>query len=299
MSTGKKLITVFCATGKQGGGAINLLTQDGTYAVRAVTRNPGSDAAKAIAAKGVEVVKADLNDRDSVFAAVKGSYGVVGITDFWTADGNEEQQGYNIVDAAKAANVKHMAWSTLYHSELKVPHWETKANVDDYLKASGIPRTSVYTSWFWENVGNPLLGLQRDSKGELLADFMIAATDGPIPAAAGEDCGAICAAALLNPEKYIGQDIKAVTSVTTPREITKVMEEVVEEKINIKEVSMEDFEKAKTTAWPELWLNYKWFYLNYQDSQAAIPGALAILPQAKGLKEIILQIGGKDALLRK
>ncbi|KAJ7600216.1 hypothetical protein C8J56DRAFT_1072978 [Mycena floridula] len=298
MSTNKKIITVFCATGRQGSGAVKLLVEDGTYAVRAVTRNPESAASKDIAAKGVELVKADLNDRDSVLAAVKGSYGVIGITDFWTADGKEEQQGYNIVDAAKAANVKHMTWSTLYHSDLKVPHWETKANVDDYLKASGVPRTSVYTSWFWENIG-AFVNLQRDSKGELFLDVSPAATDGPIPCMAGEDVGAICAVALLNPKKYIGQDIKAVTSVTTPREIAKSLEEIVGEKINIKELSMKEFEESKATAWPELWLNYKWFYLNYKDSQAAIPGALAVLPQAKGLKDIIILKGGKDAILPK
>ncbi|KAJ7583801.1 hypothetical protein C8J56DRAFT_863275, partial [Mycena floridula] len=298
MSTGKKLITVFCATGKQGRGAINLLTQDGTYAVRAVTRNPESDLAKAIAAKGVEVVNANLNDRDSVFAAVKGSYGVIGITDFWTADGNEEQQGINIVDAAKAADVKHMALSTLPHSELKITHAETKANVDDYMKASGIPRTSICTAWFWENIGSPFFGLTRDSKGALLLD-VLNATDGPMPCIAGEDCGAICAVALLNPEKYIGKDVQAVTSVTTPREIAKVIEQVVGEKINIKEVSMKDFEESKATAWTELWLNYKWFYLNFEDFKTAIPATFVALPQAKGLKEILLQNGGKAAILPK
>ncbi|KAJ7574596.1 hypothetical protein C8J56DRAFT_1125127 [Mycena floridula] len=295
MSTTKKIITVFCATGRQGGGAIDLLIRDGTYAVRAVTRNPGSAAAQALAGKGVEVVKADLNDRDSVFAAVKGSYGVIGITDAWTAERKEEQHGYNIVDAAKAANVKHMALSTLPHSELKIGHAETKANINDYLKASGIPRTSVSTAWFVENVGTPFrFGLQRDSKGELLLD-VLNATDGPMPTIAGEDCGAICAIALLNPEKYI--DIQAVTSVTTPREIVKVMEEIIGEKISIKEVSMEDFDRSKATAWPDRWLNYKWFYVN--DFKPYVSGTLAMFPQAKGLRDIIMQNGGKDALLPK
>ncbi|KAJ7576645.1 hypothetical protein C8J56DRAFT_870428 [Mycena floridula] len=295
MSTTKEVITVFCATGRQGSGAINLLLQDGTYAIRGVTRNPDTDAAKALAAKGVEVVKADLNDRDAVFRAVKGSYGVIGITDAWTADGKEEQHGYNIVDAAKAADVKHLALSTLPHSDLKIPHVETKANTDDYLKASGVPRTSVSTAWFFENIGTPFFGLQRDSKGELLLDILNA-TDGQIPAISGPDCGAICAVALLNPKKYIGKDIQAVTSVTTPREIVKAMEEIVGEKINIKEVSMEDFEKSKATAWPDLWLNYKWFYVN--EFKSYVPPTLEILPQAKGLKDILLKLG-KDAILPK
>ncbi|KAJ7588655.1 hypothetical protein C8J56DRAFT_785440, partial [Mycena floridula] len=51
----QEIITVFCATRRQGRCAINLLLKDGTCAARAITRNPESAAAKALAAKGVEV----------------------------------------------------------------------------------------------------------------------------------------------------------------------------------------------------------------------------------------------------
>jgi hypothetical protein len=61
----------------------------------------------------------------------------------WTAFFKEEQQGKDLVDAAKKAGVKHFIWVTLDHSG--VPHFDTKARVDDYLKASGVPRTSYVT----------------------------------------------------------------------------------------------------------------------------------------------------------
>jgi len=54
----------------------------------------------------------------------------------------EEKQGKDMVDAAKAAGVKHFVWATLDHSEWQVPHFETKARINDYLIASGVPRTS-------------------------------------------------------------------------------------------------------------------------------------------------------------
>lgn len=138
----KKIVTVFGATGRQGSGAVKYLCEDGAFHVRAVTRNPGSDAAKALAAKGAELVRADLNNKASIVKALQGAYGVVGITDYWTANGTEEIHGKNLVDAAKDAGIQHFVWSTLDHSDLKVPHWETKANINDYLIASGIPRTS-------------------------------------------------------------------------------------------------------------------------------------------------------------
>lgn len=55
----------------------------------------------------------------------------------------EVQQGKNLVDAAKAAGVKHFVWSSLeYTQDPAVPHTNSKAEVDDYLKSSGVPRTS-------------------------------------------------------------------------------------------------------------------------------------------------------------
>lgn len=100
MST-KQIITVMGATGRQGGGLVDFLLQDGTFAARAVTRNKNSDAAKSgyflpvvvfdpcsivppfaeLADRGVEVVVADLDDPESLRIAFKDSYGVFGVTD--------------------------------------------------------------------------------------------------------------------------------------------------------------------------------------------------------------------------
>jgi hypothetical protein len=41
---------------------------------------------------------------------ILGCYGVFGITDYFEAFEKEAQQGYNIVDAAKAAKVKHLVF---------------------------------------------------------------------------------------------------------------------------------------------------------------------------------------------
>jgi uncharacterized protein YbjT (DUF2867 family) len=60
----------------------------------------------------------------------------------WQAFKAEEQQGKDMIDAAKQAGVKHFIWTTLDYSEWHVPHFETKARANDYLIASGLPRTS-------------------------------------------------------------------------------------------------------------------------------------------------------------
>ena len=79
------ILTVFGATGKQGGSVVQTILSHPTlstqYKVRAVTRDPSKPAGEALKTQGVEVVKADLNDEDSVYKAVEGSQVVFGVTD--------------------------------------------------------------------------------------------------------------------------------------------------------------------------------------------------------------------------
>ncbi|PVF95818.1 NAD(P)-binding protein [Serendipita vermifera] len=253
----KPSITVFLATGRTGGE--KALVED-ILAARAVTRNPNSDAAKALAGRGVEVVQGDLNDKASIERAVEGAYGVLGATDFWSSFFAEEQQGKDLINAAKKFGVKHFIWVTLDHSG--VPHFDTKARVDDYLKESGIPRTSVYTTFFVENIGMPFFfALKRDKAGNILIDIPFK-TDGPIPIIAASDIGKWALVAFKNPDEWIGKDLKVIVEWKTPREIAKIVEEEYGEKVVIKEVDKAQW-KANKTAIPnfeEAWLNLQFFY---------------------------------------
>ena len=83
----KKIIAVVGATGVQGGGLADAILSDPNsgFAARAITRDPGKDKAKALAAKGAEVVKADLDDVESLKKAFAGAYGdVVGNVAFFS-----------------------------------------------------------------------------------------------------------------------------------------------------------------------------------------------------------------------
>jgi uncharacterized protein YbjT (DUF2867 family) len=82
----------------------------------------------------VDMVSAKLDDPASVAEAMKGAYGVYGVTDFWEHGYDAEvRHGKTLVDAAKLAGVKHFIWSTFDHSEFKVPHFESKWEVDGNL----------------------------------------------------------------------------------------------------------------------------------------------------------------------
>lgn len=89
------------------------------------------------------MVKADLDDLSSLKPAMAGSYGVFGVTDFWSlmSKQREIEQGKNIFKAAKESGVKHLVWSSLPNAEkvsggrLKhVEHFDGKAEVEEYIE---------------------------------------------------------------------------------------------------------------------------------------------------------------------
>ncbi|KAJ7609579.1 NAD(P)-binding protein [Mycena polygramma] len=153
------IITIFGATGTQGSAVLDAVLADGKYTPRAVSRSLDSDASKALTAKGVEVVVGNLFDKESLKKAIHGSEAVFGVTNFWDpavfsgddATGKGEiVQGKNLVDAAKEAGVNLFIWSSLPNvTNLSnglykhVYHYDNKAAIDEYLKASGVPLGSL------------------------------------------------------------------------------------------------------------------------------------------------------------
>merc|ERR1711907_107114 len=123
----KKVIVVFGATGAQGGSVVEHLLTDPQFAVRAVTRSVESDKAKALAAKGVEVVQADISDPAS-FAkgsgVFDGAWGTFVVTNFWDPNsmGKEEQQGKALVNAEKVSG-----------GTIDVLHFTAKGKVWEYV----------------------------------------------------------------------------------------------------------------------------------------------------------------------
>src|ERR1043165_4822041 len=162
----KKIIAVVGATGTQGGGLARAILDDpnGGVAVRAITRHPSKPNAQALKAKGAEVVQADIDDVESLKKAFAGVHGVYGVTNFWEhfSAEREKKQANNIAEAARAAGVKHVIWSTLedtrkfmaaddkrmpmLQEKYRVPHFDAKSEADAYF--SGVPTTSLVTAFY-------------------------------------------------------------------------------------------------------------------------------------------------------
>ncbi|KAK9358846.1 NmrA-like family-domain-containing protein [Lipomyces starkeyi] len=145
-----KLIVIVGATGGQGGSVVSAFLKDKNFKIRGITRNPDGETAKGLIAKGVEMVRADLNDGVTLVKAFEGAYAIYAVTDFFEPFGKmdaeaaaevEYQQGVNLALAAsKTAGLQHYLWSTLPYSnklsqgKLTVPHFDGKARVDEFIK---------------------------------------------------------------------------------------------------------------------------------------------------------------------
>src|SRR5690606_26089618 len=113
----RKIIAVLGSTGSQGGGLCRaiLADQSGGFACRAITRDPNKDSAKQSQSHRAQVVHGDLDDIESLRQAFAGAHGVYSVTNFWEHFSGEKEkaQAKNVAEAAKAAGVKHVVWSTL------------------------------------------------------------------------------------------------------------------------------------------------------------------------------------------
>lgn len=215
------LITVFGATGVQGGGLVRaLLAGEASqpvhrWRVRAVTRRPGSAEAEALAALGAEIIEADLDHAASVRRAMHGADAAFCVTDFWSHRSAEREvaQAAHMAEAASCERVGHVVWSTLEDTRRfskvdgwpmpvatgqdprrPLPPYDGKGESDRQFTERGVPLTRLLTSFRWDNLLGPALAPRRGADGRLELALPIGAA--ALPGIAACDIGP-CAAALF------------------------------------------------------------------------------------------------------
>ena len=223
--TANKIIAVTGSTGAQGGGLIRaiLAHPNGGFSARALTRDPESEKAQALAAQGVEVVKADLDDEASLAAAFSGAYGAYCLTNFWEhfSPDKEIEQAGNLARAAKTAGVSHVIWSTLedvrdfvplsddrmptLQGKYKVPHFDAKGEANHFFTESGVPTTLLNTSFYWENLIYFGMGPQAGEDGSLAITFPLG--DKKLAGIAAEDIGACAYGIFAADQEFINKTV--------------------------------------------------------------------------------------------
>jgi uncharacterized protein YbjT (DUF2867 family) len=211
-------IAVFGATGQQGEAVVDALLARGAL-VRALVRNPESERARALAARGVELARFDIADPAAVIAALE----AVDAFYFMTPDGTTPEEveseirlGSGLVDAAVAAHVPHVVFNSVSGAEHDsgVAHFESKRRVEEHLERSGLRATVLRPTAFMENFAN-LSPTVED--GELVLRM-------PLPDGVGlklvalKDIGMVAAAILLG-AKGIDGDVEVVGDQLTGSQI--------------------------------------------------------------------------------
>ena len=241
MSTAKT-IAVIGATGAQGGSLARAALADtsGEWTVRAITRKTDGVAARELAAAGAEVVQADLDDVESLKAAFDGAYGAFCVTNFWEhfSGAKEIEQAQNLAEAARAAGVRHVVWSTLEDTRdylptgdtrmprlqgaYAVPHFDAKAEADPFF--ADLPTTYLRASFFWDNLYAFGLGPKKGDDGAYGVTFPMG--DSPMAGIAAEDVGKAAFGVFQAGDRFIGETIGIASEFLTIREMADGLEAV-------------------------------------------------------------------------
>jgi uncharacterized protein YbjT (DUF2867 family) len=213
------------ATGAQGSGLVRAILddRDGPFTVRALTRDVNSEKARALAAQGAEVVAADVDDVESLKRAFAGAYGAYCVTFFWAHFSPEKElaEARAMAQAAKAAGLQHVIWSTLEDTrkwiplsddrmptlmgKYKVPHFDAKGEADAIFTLLGVPTTFLLTSFYWENFIYFGMGPRKGADGKLAITLPMG--DAKLPSMASEDIGRCAYGIFKKGREYIGKTV--------------------------------------------------------------------------------------------
>jgi uncharacterized protein YbjT (DUF2867 family) len=248
----ERVILVSGATGQQGGAVARNLLERG-FAVRALTRDAEKAAARELGDLGSEVVSGDLEDRSSIDRVLEGVYGVFSVQQFWGIGvEGEVRQGVLLADAAKAAGVEHYVYSSVgsAHRETGIPHFDSKWEVEEHVRASGVPYTVLRPVFFmqnWEFMREPILG------GTLPQPL---APGKPFQMIDAEDIGVFVAMAFEDPETWIGREVDIAGDELTMPEIAGTFSRVIGRNVDYFQVPWEGFEEQMGE---EYTIMYRWF----------------------------------------
>jgi uncharacterized protein YbjT (DUF2867 family) len=238
------------ATGAQGGGLVRAILNDpeNLFQARALTRNPNSEKAKYLSSLGVEVVKADLDDLESLNQAFKGAYGAYCVTNFWEHFSPEKElyQAAHMAEAAKNAGLEHVIWSTLEDTrnwvplddnrmptlkeKYKVPHFDAKGEANKYFTNQGVPATFMMAAFYWENMIYFGMEPKRDETGVLAITFPMG--EMKLPGIAAEDIGRCALGIFKGGRDYIGKTVGIAGGHPTGTEMADALSRALGERVN-------------------------------------------------------------------
>jgi len=229
----EKTILITGATGKQGGTTLRNLAKRGGFKLRAMTRKPDGDAAKALSALGAEIVVGDLDDAKSLERAVAGAWGVFAVQNTWEAGvEREEEQGKLLAKVARDKGVQHFVYTSVGSANRKtgIPHFENKVRVEETVKQLGFPSHVILRPvFFMENLPSPWF-----LNGDKLTTALKPETK--LQMVAVEDIGKFSAAAFIEADKFKGVELEYAGDAVTMPEAAAALSELTGKTITYQQI---------------------------------------------------------------
>lgn len=217
----RRSVLVTGATGQQGGTLARYLLHQG-YRVVALTRQVEAPAAQALATLGAELAAGDFEDPSSLEAAARRADTLFAMaTPFEAGLEAEVRQGMNLVDAARRAGVRHFIYSSVAGAErlTGVPHFDSKHEVESYLRRSNLPYTIVGPTFFMENFTGPLF--RHGLEAGVLA--MGLPSSHGLQMVALEDLAHFIGRVIATPEDFFGQRIEVASDEVTGQQAADLL----------------------------------------------------------------------------
>jgi len=229
----EKTILITGATGKQGGATLRHLAKRGGFKLRAMTRKPDGDAAKALSALGAEVVAGDLNDAASLERAVEGAWGVFAVQNTWEAGvEGEEEQGKRLAKVARDKGVQHYVYTSVGSANRRtgIPHFENKVRIEETVKQLKFPSHVILRPvFFMENLPSPWF-----LNGDKLTTTLKPETK--LQMVAVDDIGKFSAAAFVEADKFKGAEIEYAGDAVTMAEAAAAMSELTGKTVTFQQI---------------------------------------------------------------
>lgn len=248
----RKTVLVTGVTGRQGGAVARCLLEKGQN-VRVMTRDP--DKARAVARLGASVVRGDFEDRDSLSKAVRGVEGVFVMgTPFEKGAKAESLQGEAILAACWREGIPHIVYTSVASADrgTGIPHFESKARVEAYLRQTGQPFTILRPAFFMENFEAPWL-LPSLMRGVVALPLL---PDRKVQMVAVADIGEFASEAFLRPDDFLGRTIELAGDEVSMAEAVSLISFAMNRQVRYECIPDERAEEAVGT---DMALMYRWF----------------------------------------
>jgi uncharacterized protein YbjT (DUF2867 family) len=245
-------VLVTGATGKQGGSVVRALLDYG-HRVRGLTRNPDSEKARLLEEEGVEIVKGDFNNPDSIRRAMKGVDAVFLMgTSFEEGIEAEVRHGIMVADIAKEEGLNHLVYTSVSSANKNtgVPHFESKFKIEEHIRKIGIPYTIIRPVSFMENYLAPW-NLPKLKEGLINGPL---SPDKKSQLIAVRNIGRFALYVFENREQFLGKAIDIASDEVSGNEISELFTHVLGHKVSYHQQS----EAALKARGEEIFKMYQW-----------------------------------------